>query len=166
MKRALILIGALVLMAGLAVLVARPSAEPPAATPYEGVRGASRSKASGLGISLRRGAEVHALAPGTPVRAGDVLHFTVRADRPRHLLVDLRDGPAASTTIFPPGGVASAPVTPGEELPVAPTIGPAPGKVVVTAIFADQPFALADAGAGDTEVIYLVMEKEPAGAGE
>jgi hypothetical protein len=166
MKRALILIGALLFMGGLAVLVARPSADPPAATPYDGVRGASRAKASGLGISLRRGAEVRPLAPGTPVREGDTLRFVVRAERPRHLLVRLRDGQAAPTTIFPATGADSAPVKPGEALPAAPTLGPGAGKVVVTAIFADHPFTLDGARGSDTEEIDLVMEKEARAAGE
>jgi hypothetical protein len=160
MKRALILIGALLFMAGLAALVARPSREPPAATPYSGVRGASRAKASGLGISLRRGADVSPLAPGTPVRAGDTLRFVVKAERPRHLMVRLRDGQTPAATIFPEGSAASAPVKSGETLPVAPTLGPSPGKVVVTAIFADHPFELEGARGADTEEIDLVMEKE------
>jgi hypothetical protein len=160
MKRALILVGALLFMAGLAVLVARPSPDPPAATPYEGVRGASRAKSSGLGISLRRGTEVRPLAPGTPVRAGDAFHFVVRAERPRHLMVRLRDGRAPAVTIFPAAGAASEPVTPGQALPVSPTLGPSPGKVVVTAIFADHPFALEGARGADTEEIDLVMQKE------
>jgi hypothetical protein len=165
LKRALILVGALAFVVGLAFLVARPSAEPPAATPYTGVRGASRAKASGLGISIRRGAEVSALAPGTPVRPGDTLRFVVRAERPRHLMVRLRDGQVAAT-IFPAAGEASAPVTPGEALPAAPTLGPAPGKIVVTAIFADHPFTLEGARGGDTEEIDLVMEKETRPAAE
>jgi hypothetical protein len=160
MKRPLILVGVLGAIVGLAFLVARPSADPPAATPYQGVRGASRAKASGLGISLRRGAEVSALAPGTPVRAGDTLRFVVKAERPRHLMVRLRDGQTPAATIFPEGSAASAPVKPGETLPVSPTLGSAPGKVVVTAIFADHPFELDGARGADTEEIDLVMEKE------
>jgi hypothetical protein len=160
-KRALALVAILAAICGLAFLVARPSAEPPAATPYVGERGASRAKASGLAISLRRGAEVDArpLAPGTPVRAGDTLRFSVRAERPRYLLVRLRDGAGAATTVFPSGDAAAL-VRPGEVLPVTPVLGPGAGKVVVTAVFADHPFSLDVAGGGDTEVIDLVMEKE------
>jgi hypothetical protein len=162
-KRALALVAILAAICGLAFLVARPSAEPPAATPYVGERGASRAKASGLAIFFRRGAEVDArpLAPGTPVRAGDALRFSVRAERPRYLLVRLRDGADAPTTIFPPAGAAAAAlVRPGEPLPVTPVLTPGTGKVVVTAVFADHPFSLDAAGGGDTEVIDLVMEKE------
>jgi hypothetical protein len=158
-KRALILMAILVGLGGLAVLVARPSAEPPAATPYVGKRGASRAKASGLAVSLRREGEVRALAPGTPVRAGDVIRFAVRADGPRYLVVRLRDGAGAAATIFPSGDAAAA-VQPGEALPAAPTVGPGAGKVVVTAVFAEHPFVLAGAPPEDAEVIDFVMEKE------
>jgi len=105
-RRALILVAILAAISGLAFLVARPAAEPPAATPYVGKRGASRVKASGLGVSLLRAGEITALAPGTPVRAGDVLRFSVRAEQPRYLLVRMRDGASAATTIFPPGASA------------------------------------------------------------
>jgi hypothetical protein len=163
-KRPLFLVAILAAIVGLAFLVARPSAEPPAATPYVGQRGASRATASGLGVSLRRDGEVDArpLAPGTPVRAGDVLRFSVRAERPRYLLVRLRDGAAAAATIFPAaaGATAAELVRPGETLPVAPVVAPGAGKVVVTAVFADHAFALDGARGGDTEEIDLVMEKE------
>ena len=163
MKRALILAAILAAIGGLAFLVARPAAEPPAATPYVGMRGASRVNASGLGISLRRDGEVDVrpLAPGTPVHAGDVLRFSVRAEKARYLLVRLRDAAADATTIFPPAGTASAAlVQPREVLPVAPVLGQGAGKVVVTAVFADHPFSLDGARGGDTEEIDLVMEKE------
>jgi hypothetical protein len=165
-NRPLILTGILAAIVGLAFLVARPSAEPPAATPYVGARGASRAKASGLGIALRRAGETRPLAPGTPVAGGDVLRFTVRAEHARHLLVRLRDGGGAPTTIFPAAGArASAPVQPGDVLPVAPVVAAGGGKVIVTAIFADHPFALdevraADDRARDEEEIDLVIEKE------
>lgn len=147
---------------GLAFLVARPSAEPPAATPYVGKRGASRANASGLAVSIRRAGEVDGqpLAPGTPVHAGEVLRFRVRAEHPRFLLVRLRDGGAAPETVFPAGAAPAALVQPGEALPVAPVLGPGAGKVVVTAVFADHAFSVDGARAGDTEEIDLVMEKE------
>jgi hypothetical protein len=128
-----------------------------------GERGASRATASGLAVSLRRDGEVDArpLAPGTPVRAGDVLRFRVRAEHARYLLVRLREGDRPPTTIFPtPGAPAAALVQPGETLPVAPTLGSAPGKVIVTAVFADHAFSIDAARTGDTEEIDLVMEKE------
>jgi hypothetical protein len=133
------------------------------------VRGASRAKASGLGISYLRGAELRALAPGTPVRPGDVLRFTVRAERPRHLLVLLRDGQAPATPVFPApvaGAPASGPVVPGQALPGVPPLAAGTGKVIVTAIFADHPFSLSEARGADVEEIDLVMEKEPGPAGE
>jgi hypothetical protein len=163
-RRPLILVGVLAAIVGLAFLVARPSKEPPAATPYVGDRGASRAKASGLGLALVRGGEITPLAPGTPVAAGDVLRFTVRAEHARHLLVLLRDGDAAATVVFPVGGGrAASSVQPGEILPTAPPLSPARGKVVVTAVFADHPFSLDDLGGdgthGDLEEIDVVMEK-------
>jgi hypothetical protein len=161
-KRALALVAILAAICGLAFLVARPSKEPPAATPYLGTRGASRAKASGLAISLRRAGEVDAqpLAPETPVHAGEALRFSVRAEKPRYLLVRLRDGAAAAATIFPAHGGAAALVRPGETLPGMPVLAPGVGKVIVTAVFADHPFSLDAAGGGDTEEIDLVMEKE------
>ena len=95
MRRALLLVAILAVLGGLAFIVGRANTAPPVVTPYVGKRGASRANASGLGVSLRRGAEVRPLAPGTPVRAGDALHFTVRAEGPRYLIVRMRDGAAA-----------------------------------------------------------------------
>jgi hypothetical protein len=162
-KRTLVLVAILAAIVGLAFLVARPSAEPPAATPYVGTRGASRANASGLAVSIRRAGDVDAqpLAPGTPVHGGELLRFRVRAEHARYLLVRLRDGAGAPGTIFPPAGATGAAelVQPGEALPVAPVLGPGGGKVVVTAVFADHPFT-ADARGGDVEEIDLVMEKE------
>ncbi|HEV3032520.1 MAG TPA: hypothetical protein VG319_12820 [Polyangia bacterium] len=160
MKRAAILAAILAAIGGLAFLVARPGAAPPAATPYVGQRGASLANSVGLGVSFQRGLEVRPLAPGTPLRGGDVLRFSVRAESPRYLLVRLRDGAAAPATIFPsPGAGAAALVRPGEALPVQPTLAPGAGKVVVTAVFADHPFSIEARGA-DAEEIDLVMEKE------
>jgi hypothetical protein len=162
MKRPAILVGALAFIVGLAFLVARPSREPPAATPYLGERGASRVKASGLGIALVRAGETKPLAPGTPLAAGDRLRLTVRAEHARHLLVRMRDGAGAATTVFPAAD-ASALVQPGAALPAPPVIAAGAGKVIVTAIFADHPFTLDEArknAANDVETIDLVMEKE------
>jgi hypothetical protein len=159
-RRAILLVAILGALWGLAVLVGRANTAGPVVSPYVGQKGASRGNASGLGISLRRGVEVRALAPGTPVRAGDVLHFTVRAEGPRYLLVRMRDGAADAITIFPSGSTQAALVQPRETLPATPTISASAGKVVVTAVFADHAFALDGARGGDTEVIDLVMEKE------
>src|SRR5262245_3532571 len=118
--RTLVLIGVLGAIVGLAFLVARPSKEPPAATPYVGVRGASRAKASGLAFTLwRLGEPPRPLAPGTSVRPGDVLRFTVRAEHPRYLIVRLRDGAGSARTVFPAAGADAALVQPGERLSVA-----------------------------------------------
>jgi hypothetical protein len=160
MKRAFLLVAILAVLGGLAFIVGRANTDPPVVTPYVGKRGASRGTTSGLGVSLRRDAEVRPLAPGTPVRAGDALHFTVRAEGPRYLIVRMRDGSADATTIFPAGASQAALVQPGEALPVTPPITAGAGKVVVTAVFADHAFALDGARGDDTEVIDFVMEKE------
>jgi hypothetical protein len=55
---------------------------------------------------------------------------------------------------------------PGQALPGAPPLASGTGKVVVTAIFADHPFSLAEARGADVEEIDLVMEKAPGPAGE
>ena len=160
MRRPIILLGILGGLWGLAVIVGRANTAPPVVAPYVGKRGASRANASGLGVSLRRDGEVQPLAPGTSVRAGDALHFTVRAEAPRYLIVRMRDGAADATTIFPAGATQAALVQPGEALPAAPALAAGAGKVVVTAVFADHPFSLDGARAADTEVVDLVMEKE------
>ena len=105
MKRALILIGALAFILGLAFVVVRPSPEPPESTPYARAKGASRETVSGLALSYRRDGEVRALEPGTPLRGGDVLRFKVRAERARRLIVRMRDGDGPAATLFP--GVGS-----------------------------------------------------------
>jgi hypothetical protein len=164
MKRALALVAILAAIGGLAFLVARPSREPSAATPYVGERGASRTRASGLAVSLRRAGEVDArpLAPGTAVHGGEVLRFAVRAEQPRYLLVRVRDDGAAST-IFPVAGAVAARVEPGEMLPAGVPVAPGPGKILVTAFFADHPFVLSEAPPADAEEVALVIEKEASG---
>jgi hypothetical protein len=158
--RALFLVAVLAGLWGLALLVGRANTAGPVASPYVGQKGASRANTSGLGVSLRRDAEVRPLAPGTPLRAGDALHFTVRAEGPRYVIVRMRDGTADATTIFPTGATQAALVQPGEALAAAPVIAPGAGKVVVTAVFADHAFSLDGARGDDTEVVDLVMEKE------
>jgi hypothetical protein len=158
--RALAFAGAGALLVGLAFLVARPAADVPATKPYAGARGASREKAAGLEIMYRRGGEVQVLRPGTPLRPGDVLRLVVRAERPRYLVVQLRDGGDATTTIFPTGAEAVL-VRPGDTLPVAPALGPAAQNAVVSALFGDHPFPSApgsDIGP-DVEVASVVIEK-------
>lgn len=161
MRKALILVAILGALWGLALVVGRTGTAPPVVTPYVGKRGASRATASGLGVSLLRDGEVRPLAPGTPVRVGDALRFVVRAESARYLIVRMRDGVSAATTIFPAAGASTAAlVQPGEALPIAPTLAAGTGKVVVTAVFADHAFTLDGARGEDTEEIDLVMEKE------
>jgi hypothetical protein len=118
-----------------------------------------------LEILYRRGAEAQVLRPGTPLRAGDVLRLVMRGERPRYLVVQLRDGGDATATIFPSGPEAVL-VRPGQTLPVAPVLGPATQNAVVSALFADHPFPSApgaDIGP-DVEVASAVIEKAAATA--
>jgi hypothetical protein len=158
--RALGFAGGLALVVGLAFLVARPRGGAPAESPYAGARGASRGQAAGMQILVRRGGELRALQPGTPLHAGDVLRFVVRGERERYVVVRMRDAGGPASTLFPAAGQAAS-VSPGATLPIAPTIGPEAGKVALTALFADHPFPVDAAPGPDTEVISLVLEKAP-----
>ena len=160
MRRALVLIGALAFLVGLAFLVARPHVPDPASEPYVGARGASRSKAAGLEVFYRRGDAERAVDPSTVLRAGDVLRFVVRGERPRHVEVRLRDGEAAAGTLFPVGPGETTPVRPRETLPIRQTLGAGGARVVVTALFSDRPRTVGSAPDVDTEVVTLAIAKE------
>jgi hypothetical protein len=126
--------------------------------PYVGPRGGERGKEAGLAIFFRRAGEERPLQPGTPLAAGDVLRFAVRGERPRYLVVRLRDAGGAAATVFPSGGTAAR-VAPGDTLPVAPVIGPGGGKVVVTALFSDRMFPVEAPPGPDDEVVNVVVPK-------
>jgi hypothetical protein len=147
-------------MLGLAFLVARPSVPDPATNPYAGVRGASRTKAAGLRIYYRRGETESAVEPGAALRAGDVLRFVFRGERPRHLEVRLKDGDGPAGTVFPMGAGETSPVQPSASLGVTPTVAPGKGKVIVTALFSDAPRAVGAPPDGDTEVVTMAIPKE------
>jgi hypothetical protein len=67
--------------------------------------------------------------------------------------------PAA--TIFPTAGAATTvEVSPGETLPVMPVLGPAGGKLVVTALFSDHPRPVGAPAEPDTQAITAVISKE------
>ena len=161
MKRALVLIGILAALVGLAFLVARPHVPDPATEPYVGVRGASRAKATGLEVHYDRAGAVDApLRPATVLQAGDRLRFVMRGERARHVEVRLRDGDAAPATVFPAGGGETPLVQPRETLPIRPVLGAGGAKVVVTALFSDRPRPIGAAPDGDTEVVTLAIAKQ------
>jgi hypothetical protein len=157
-KRALILIGALGLLVGLAFLVARPAVPDAATNPYVGVRGASRSRAAGVAISYQRGGVDHPVEPATALRAGDRLRFVVKGERPRHVELRLRDGDAPPL-VYPSEGTTVL-VAPKQALPIEPTVGPGRGRVVVTALFSDQPRAVGSPPDPETEAITVAIAKE------
>jgi len=135
---------------GLAVLVARPSAEDPLAHPYVGVRGASREKASGLMVLVGEGGLARALRPDEAVKPGDMLHFVVRVERVRYFALAYRDGSGQVARAFPDdrgGGGASGTqaerIEPGRVLPIAFPVDADPRPALVTAYWSDRPFALA-----------------------
>jgi hypothetical protein len=158
--RALLLIGIVGAVYGLALLVARPHVPDPTTNPYAGRRGGSLARSAGLLIRYRRGDEVRAADPQTALRAGDVLDFTVRADGPIHLEVRFKDGSAPARTIFPLGGATTPQVAPGQTLPVTEPIGPSHGKVVVTAIFSDAPRAVGTPVSPDSRATTALISKE------
>jgi hypothetical protein len=152
------LIGALGLMFGLALLVARPKVPDAATNPYLGARGASRSRASGIAISYDRGGVDRPVEPATLLRAGDRLRFVVKGERPRHVELRLRDGDAPPV-VYPPEGTTPL-VAPKDLLPFAPAVGPGRGRVVVTALFSDTPRAVGVAPDPETEAITVAIAKE------
>jgi hypothetical protein len=160
-RRALALVGILAGAYGLAVLVARPHVPDPATNPYAGKRGGSLSKSAGIEIRFRRGEEDRAVEPQTALRAGDRLRFTVKGEGPRFLEIRMRDGASAPvTTVFPTGARETAQVIPGQTLDVAPVLGPAGGKLVVTALFSDRPRPIGVPADPDTQATTVVVDKE------
>jgi hypothetical protein len=152
------LIGALGLLVGLAFLVARPKVPDAATNPYVGVRGASRARAAGIVIAYERGGIVHTVEPGTVLRVGDRLHFTVTGERPRHVELRLRDGDAPAV-IYPAAGTTAL-VAPKQALPFAPDVVAGGGRVVVTALFSDEPRAIGAPPDPETEAITVAIAKE------
>ena len=159
MRRALVLVGAIALLVGLAFLVARPSVPDVATNPYAGVRGASQAQKTGIAISVRRGAEVLAVDPATVLHAGDRLVFRVRGERPRFVELRVRDGSGPEKTLFPSAGESTAEVWPKTWLPYI-DLTDAPGKVQVTALFSDQARRVGAPPDADTEVMAVSIAKE------
>jgi len=160
-SRPLIFAGAGVLLVGVAFLVARPRVPDPATNPYAGVRGGSHAKAAGLQVYYARVGDLErAVEPATVLRAGDELRFVIRAERPRHVEVRLRDGEQPPVTVFPVGAAETPMVEPGRTLPGTVTVSPGGGKVVVTAMFSDSGRAVGAPADAATEAITLAIAKE------
>jgi hypothetical protein len=164
--RAIVFLAIGVATIALAFVVARARLHVAASNPYAGARGASRAKASGIEIVYRRGGESHVLEPGTPLRPGDVLGFTVKSERPRFLTLQVRDDNHPTQTVFPTLAAADTPqptavlVQPGQKLPAAPTVLDGIENLIVSAIFADHPFTAGEPPP-DGEVVTLVIDKAP-----
>ena len=185
-KRALWLGGGLVLVSSLALLVARPRAPDRIDVPYAGLKGASRATGSGIQITVGRGEEVRALAPGVVLRSGDHLRFRVRSERPRYLELRVRDA-GGDVRVFPEAGTESVMVRPGQALDrdyIVPggdvdggggggdnhgsggggtgAIGkpgrPSSDRFWIVGLFADHAFALDRAPGPDTEVVPVRAE--------
>jgi hypothetical protein len=163
--RAIVFLGILAATIALAFVVARARLETAASNPYAGARGASRAKASGIEVVYRRGGESRVLEPGTPLRPGDVLSFTVKSERPRYLALQVRDDNHPTETVFP-AAAADAPaptavlVQPGQKLPPATTVLGGIENLIVSAIFADHPFTAGEPPP-DGEMVTLVIDKAP-----
>jgi hypothetical protein len=160
LKRALILAGILAALVGLAFLVGRPHVPDPATEPYVGKRGASRARAAGLEVHVRRGDAERAVDPRTVLRAGDVLRFVVRGESARHVEVRMQDGGGAPVTVFPTGAPETALVQPRETLPVRPVIATGGARVVVTALFSEHPRPIGADAEPETQVVTLAIAKE------
>jgi DNA-directed RNA polymerase specialized sigma24 family protein len=164
-KRALWLGGGLVLVSALALLVARPRRPDLADVPYAGIKGASRVKASGIQIAVRRDEEVRPLDPGAALRPGDRLHFRVRAERPRYLELRVR-GAGGDTRVFPDSGTEAVLVRPGQSLDRDYVVGVGwPGEkpsksLWIVGLFADHAFALDHPPAPDVEVVPVRVDIE------
>jgi hypothetical protein len=167
-RRLLWMTAAAVVVAGLALLVARPRRPARVDTPYADLKGASRAKKAGLQIVVRRGEEVRNLDPMAALRGGDRLHFRVRADRPRYLEVRVR-GPAGDVRVFPETGTAAVLVRPRQSLdrdylvaapPSRPAATRAPSRLWIVALFADRPFALDRPPEPDIETVPVRVDLE------
>ena len=148
------------MLVGLSFVVGRAYVRGPGASPYVGVRGASRVKAAGLEIFYLRDTVERVVEPKTMLRAGDRLRLVARGERPRYVEVRLRDGDGPPVIVFPAEGARAAPVKPKQTLPVVADIGPATGKVTVTALFSDQPRPRGAPPDPETDVVTLTIAKE------
>ncbi|MEO8215177.1 MAG: sigma factor-like helix-turn-helix DNA-binding protein [Myxococcales bacterium] len=171
-KRIAWLAGGFAVVAALALLVARPRSQDRGDVPYAGVKGASRTKASGIQISVGHGAEIRPLEPTAALQPGDRLFFRVKAERPRYLVVRVQDA-RGERRIFPATAPLAAPVKPGQTLDVEyaveapPGIAAAPGAsaaagaaappstttVWIIGLFGDAPFAADQPPGPEVEIV-------------
>jgi DNA-directed RNA polymerase specialized sigma24 family protein len=160
--RVLWLGGGMVLVASLALLVARPPVTERALRPYAGEKGASRTKAAGILIGVRRGNEVRALDPSVALRAGDRLQFRVRLERPRYLELRVRSGDG-DVRVFPNHGTQAAEVRSGQALDRDYVVG-APKQPLerlwIIGLFADRPFPLDSRPDSSVEIVPVRADVE------
>ena len=163
-RRIFIMSGAFIVVSVMAFVVARPRAVKPEQLPFKGPITTARLKAAGLQITVRRGDEILALAPGAPSRMGDRFHFRVRAEGPRYLEL-LIHGPGGEARLYPATGTTAAPVKPGQtldrdylvEAPLA-----APGKALwIMGRFSEHPFPLDTPSVADVETVPVRVDLEP-----
>jgi hypothetical protein len=162
-KRILVMAGALVTITVLAFAVTKPRERKPGELPFRGGT-ASRAKAAGLQITVRRGTDVGAFRPGATSRLGDRLHFRVRADGPRFFGLRVR-GPGAQTRLYPAEGTQAVLVTPGQVLDRDYVIEPplaAPGRTLyIEGFFAERAFVLDGKPDPDIELVPVRLDIEP-----
>lgn len=184
--RALWLGGALIGVAALALVVARPPTPEKTSVPYAGDKGASRARIAGLEIRVRRGAEVRPLKIDDTLSPGDRLHFRARTQHPRFLELRART-PAGDVRIFPPSGTEAALVAPGHPLatdfvvPSLPPLPPPPGPAApadsrntstaearpiarslwIVGLFSDRAFPLDRPPTPTTEVVTIRADFAP-----
>jgi hypothetical protein len=165
-KRMLVMSASLVAITVLAFAVARPRDPKPGEMPFRGGT-ASRAKAAGIQITVRRGTDIGAFVPGATSRLGDRLHFRVRADGPRYFGLRVRGPAKQQVRLYPPeaDGDQAVLVKPGQALDRDYVIEPplaAPGRTLyVEGFFAERPFVLGGQLAPDIELVPVRLDIEP-----
>ena len=170
-KRIAWLAGGFIVVAALALLVARPRPQDRGDVPYAGLKGASRVKASGIHIAVGQGTEIRPLAPEMVLHSGDRLFFRVKAERPRYLELRVHDA-RGERRIFPQPSAQPALVLPEQSLDVEYLVAPdalptAPGQTVkpgqtarvwIIGLFSDQPFAVDRPPGPEIEIVPIPVD--------
>jgi hypothetical protein len=162
LTQAVVVTASLLAVCALALVVARPRTVPRAEIPYAGVKGASRTQASGIQITVRRDDATQALDPEATLRAGDRLLFRVRIERPRFLELRARQPTAGEVRVFPLDIGQALLVNPGQLLDRDFAVTATSGMVSVTARFADHPFPVDQTPGVDVEVVPVRIPIGPA----